>query len=135
MALRNRAFVAALVLGLSPLLALSAFGQGEAATQTQKAPPREWIDPATGHRIVRLSNEPGSASLYFNFNAYTPQGDKMVITTPAGIATIDLKTFAEKPLLTIKGPFRLLFTGHKTRSAYYETLPGTPDGPKTVSGG
>ena len=25
-------------------------------------PPRTWIDPDTGHRIVRLTDEPGSAS-------------------------------------------------------------------------
>ena len=28
-------------------------------------PPREWIDPDTGHRVVRLSDEPGSQSMYF----------------------------------------------------------------------
>ena len=39
-------------------------------------PPAEWIDPDTGHRVVRLSTEPGSASLYFNQNAYTPDGKK-----------------------------------------------------------
>ena len=29
-------------------------------------PPREWIDPDTGHRVVRLTDEPGSQSLYFH---------------------------------------------------------------------
>jgi hypothetical protein len=28
-------------------------------------PPKEWIDKDTGHRVVRLSDEPGSTSLYF----------------------------------------------------------------------
>src|SRR5689334_5625716 len=37
-------------------------------------PPTEWIDADTGHRVVRLSKEPGSASLYFHQNAYTPDG-------------------------------------------------------------
>ena len=37
-------------------------------------PPRSWIDADTGHRIVRLTNEPGSASLYFNQNGYTADG-------------------------------------------------------------
>ena len=27
----------------------------------QQQPPREWIDPDTGHRVIRLSDEPGSA--------------------------------------------------------------------------
>ena len=33
-------------------------------------PPHTWIDPDTGHRIVRLTDEPGSASLYFNQNTH-----------------------------------------------------------------
>ena len=34
-------------------------------------PPLSWIDADTGHRVVRLTKEPGSASLYFNQNRYT----------------------------------------------------------------
>src|SRR5207244_1147666 len=48
-------------------------------------PPKSWIDPDTGHCIVRLTDEPGSASLYFNQNGYTADGKKMVYTTPQGI--------------------------------------------------
>ena len=58
----------------------------------QQEPPREWIDPDTGHRVVRLSQEPGSESLYFHQNAYTTEGDKLIITTPTGVSTINLKT-------------------------------------------
>src|SRR5689334_7813148 len=32
--------------------------------------PREWIDPDTGHRVIRISNEPGTQSMYFHQNAY-----------------------------------------------------------------
>src|SRR5687768_7801385 len=56
-------------------------------------PPRDWIDPATGHRVMRLSREAGSASLYFHQNAYTAEGDKLVITTPSGLATVNLATW------------------------------------------
>ena len=35
----------------------------------QEALPTEWIDPDTGHRVIRLSREPGTASLYFHQNA------------------------------------------------------------------
>ncbi|GAA0529617.1 oligogalacturonide lyase [Rhizomicrobium palustre] len=80
--------------------------------------PKEWIDPDTHHRVVRISEEPGSQSLYFNFNAYTPQNDKMVISTPKGIASFDFKTRALK--LIVPGKVHLLFTGHKTRQVYYE---------------
>ena len=42
-------------------------------------PPRDWIDPKTGHRIVRVSSEPGSLGLYFYRPVYTPLGDLMGI--------------------------------------------------------
>jgi len=39
----------------------------------------DWIDPDTGHRIVRLSRVPGeSQSLYFHQNEFTASGDKLV---------------------------------------------------------
>ena len=50
-----------------------------AAAQTPAEPPRTWIDADTGHRIVRLTDEPGSASLYFNQNGYTADGHKLII--------------------------------------------------------
>src|ERR1043165_7924990 len=56
----------------------------------QEQPPREWIDPDTGHRVIRLSEEPGSASLYFHQNPYTPDGQKLIITTPNGLSAINL---------------------------------------------
>lgn len=111
------------------LLALVASSGARAAGT---APPREWIDPDTGHRIVRLSDEPGSASLYFNYNGYTPQGDRLLISTPKGIASVDLKTRALKTIVPIAGPFRLLFTGHRTRTAYYQTQAADGQGAKTV---
>jgi len=64
------------------------------AQSSSKGPPREWTDPDTGHRVVRLSDEPGSQSFYFHQNAYTHDGSKLIITTPTGLATIDLKTRA-----------------------------------------
>ena len=42
-----------------------------ATVGAQQEPPKSWMDPDTGHRIVRLTDEPGSASLYFNQNAYS----------------------------------------------------------------
>ena len=105
------------------------------AQRTETAPtPREWVDPVTNHRIVRISDEPGSSSLYFNYNGFTPQGDKLLISTPKGISAYDLKRRRLTPVVAIAEPFRLLFTGHKTRSVYYQTLGTSGDraGPKTV---
>jgi oligogalacturonide lyase len=80
-------------------------------------PPLEWIEPETGHRVVRLSREPGTASLYFHQNAYTASGDKLVVTTPKGIATIELKT--GKLELLIEGRASHLVVGRKTRQVFY----------------
>ena len=57
-----------------------------AAAAQQQEVPREWVDPDTGHRVVRLSEEPGSQSLYFHQNGYTPDGSKMIMTTPTGLS-------------------------------------------------
>src|SRR5271157_110949 len=80
-------------------------------------PPRTWIDPDTGHRIVRLTNEPGSASLYFNQNGYTADGKKMVYTTPEGISALDLETKAARQV--VSGRVRVIVTGRKSQNVYY----------------
>ena len=80
-------------------------------------PPTTWIDPDTGHRIVRLTHEPGSASLYFNQNGYTSDGQKMIYTTPNGISVLDLKTYAAKPV--VEGHVRVIVAGRKTQNVYY----------------
>jgi oligogalacturonide lyase len=84
----------------------------------------EWIDASTGHRVIRLSNEPGSLSLYFHQNAYTPQGDKMIIYTPEGLATVNLKTRAiELVAPGIRygpGSSSGIEVGRKTSTVYYE---------------
>src|SRR5712671_4165868 len=84
---------------------------------TPAEPPRTWIDPDTGHRIIRLTNEPNSASLYFNQNGYTADGVSMVYTTPDGISVLNLQTHASKPV--VKGRVRVIVTGHKSQNVYY----------------
>jgi oligogalacturonide lyase len=96
------------------LYALPAF-LGMAASAAE--PPRTWIDPDTGHRIVRLTDEPGSASLYFNQNGYTADHQKMVYTTPKGISILNLATHQTKPV--VEGRVRVIVTGHKTQQVYY----------------
>ena len=80
-------------------------------------PPRDWIEPATGHRVVRLSDRPGTASLYFHQNPYTASGDLMVVSTPDGLATIDLATRRTTPL--VEGRASHVVVGKKTRQAFY----------------
>ncbi|WP_167546734.1 oligogalacturonate lyase family protein [Stieleria maiorica] len=86
-------------------------------------PPREWVEPQTGHRVVRLSKEAGSASLYFHQNAYTPEGDKLLISTPRGLETVDLQTRELKVVVPRRG-YRMggssgVEMGRKTRHVYY----------------
>ena len=88
-----------------------------AALAFAQQPPKTWIDQDTGHRVVRLTDEPGSASLYFNQNGYTADGKKMIYTTPEGISVLNLETHATKPL--VKGKVRVIVTGRKTQSVFY----------------
>jgi oligogalacturonide lyase len=59
---------------------------------TDSPPPKEWVDGDTGHRVVRLSDEPNSQSLYFHQYAYSPDGKKLVFTSPTGIYQVELET-------------------------------------------
>ena len=87
-------------------------------------PPTEWIDPATGHRVIRLSKEPGSASLYFHQNAYTPDGNKLIISTPGGLSAVNLKTreieLVVPNLRYSMGSSSGLEVGRKTPTVYYQ---------------
>jgi oligogalacturonide lyase len=80
-------------------------------------PPASWIDKDTGHRVVRLTTEPGSASFYFNVNAYTPDGNEMIYTTPEGISVLNLKTLKTRSV--VQGKVRAIVVGHKTQSVFY----------------
>jgi len=100
---------------LASLLALTTSIRAEA--------PSEWIDSATGHRVVRLSQQPGSVCLYFHQNAYTPEGDKLLIVTPRGLETVDLHS-RELKLVVPRGEYSLggssgVEVGRKTRHVYY----------------
>jgi oligogalacturonide lyase len=64
---------------------------------TAAEPPTDWIDPETGHRVIRISPEPDSASLYFHQNTYTPRGEKMIFDSPGGIAVVDLRKLGKEP--------------------------------------
>jgi oligogalacturonide lyase len=96
--------------------------------------PTEWIDPDTGHRVVRLSRDDDTQSLYFHQNAYTHDGKKIIVTTAdGGIATINLATREIKAL--VPGRVNVLVTGHKTGDVYFtKPVPGA-DGTAAPDGG
>ena len=65
-----------LILGLAGFRVLAAGAAAPATTTAAPAePPTSWVDPDTGHRVIRLTREPGSDSFYFNYNGYTPDGE------------------------------------------------------------
>jgi oligogalacturonide lyase len=125
------------MLGASSLLPL---GLASAQTPAPPAPfkgpaPKEWIDPKTGRRIVRISDEAGSGVLYFYRQAYTPEGDVMVIKSPSGIMGVRLKDW--KATLLVPGKENdLLFMLRTTREAVYSVTEAGPgeaaDRPKTI---
>jgi len=80
-------------------------------------PPREWVDPDTGHRVVRLSDEPGSSSFYFHQNGYTASGDKLVFSTRSGLSTYDFKT--KKIEQIVEGRAGDVIVGRKSRKVFY----------------
>jgi oligogalacturonide lyase len=84
---------------------------------SDKEPPREWIEPVTGHRVVRLSNDPGTSSFYFHQNGFTATGDKLVLATRRGLAVLDWKTRQIRPL--VEGRALGVVVGKKTRQVYY----------------
>jgi oligogalacturonide lyase len=104
-----RSLVAAFFAGLLPSVLCSV---GFAAE-----PPTEWIEAVTGHRVVRLSREGGTSSFYFHQNGYTAKGDKLVVSIPNGLATIDLKTREIKPI--VEGRAGQVVVGKNTRQVFY----------------
>ncbi len=104
-----------------------------AATKLEELP-TDWIDPDTGHRIVRLSRQDNTQSLYFHQNPYTPDGTRLVATVPDGIVTINLKSHEIKKVVTGSAPTQRIDThdntppeqrishvvmGRKTPTVYY----------------
>jgi oligogalacturonide lyase len=79
--------------------------------------PAEWIEPATGHKVIRLSTEPGSASFYFHQNAYTANGDKLVFATPTGLSAINLPT--RKIEQIVDGRADQVVVGRNSRQVFY----------------
>jgi oligogalacturonide lyase len=97
----------------------------EVRVLAQENSPKEWIDPDTGHRVVQLSEEPGSESLYFNLNPFTPDGKKIVISSPTGISMINLETRAVEKIAD--GRLHIIMVGHKTGQIYYVTTKNEGD--------
>ncbi len=114
---------------LFPIRALSlmtavlfVLGATRSAALAQDAPPTDWIDAATGHRVLRLSQDAGTASFYFHQGSFTEKGDKLVVSCKGGLATIDITTIGVKPCKIeqiVESAGKNPTVGGKSRQVYY----------------
>ncbi len=91
--------------------------------------PRSWVDKDTGHRIIRLTDEPGSSGFYFNVNAYSPDGRLMAYNAVDGIHVLDLTTMKTRLLVPnppraagadgLRGGIHAIVVGRKTNSVFF----------------
>jgi oligogalacturonide lyase len=117
---RRTAVLIALLASLTATVACAQ--RATSTTQPATAPaPREWVDADTGHRVHRLTDEPNSAGLYFNINAYTPDGKRMVYSAPDGIHVLDLASKQSRLLAAADSPGQLRTTmvGRRTATLCY----------------
>jgi oligogalacturonide lyase len=120
----SRLLLALLCLVATSLLATDWAASATAQDKTQE-PPSDWIDPATGHRVIRLSKDPGTSSFYFHQQSYTDKGDKIVVNSKKGLAAIDLTMLGTSPpkveLITQGKGAGNVIVGKKSRQVYYIT--------------
>ncbi|HVU34107.1 MAG TPA: oligogalacturonate lyase family protein [Opitutaceae bacterium] len=102
---------------IRPVLLLAAISTVSSLAPAQELP-REWIDAETHHRVVQLSTESGSQCLYFTQPAFTGGGGRMLITTPHGMALVDLSTRKIEALADTAGGSPVQ-TGQKTGRIFY----------------
>jgi oligogalacturonide lyase len=84
----------------------------------------DWIDPDTGHRVVRLSRVPGaSESLYFHQNGFTRSGDKVVFENDAPGATNSIYAHnfltGQDELVTTNAG-RVIIVAARSRQVYHQ---------------
>ncbi|MFP9229996.1 oligogalacturonate lyase family protein [Pectobacterium cacticida] len=93
-------------------------GKEEKAVTKSVSIPREWHDAKTGRRVIRLSEQAGTSSLYFHQHAFSHDGQWMAVTTPEGIATIDMQTL-RNTLVLPRATAEILMVGRKTSQLWY----------------
>jgi hypothetical protein len=112
-----------LFVGLTFMVTLTTQAQQVLETGAQKPMPDSWIDKDTHHKIVRLSNKPGSnASFYFHNNPFI--GNKMVFysTDQQGkqLYTVDLTTRNIEQITHQASPMSGEIVGAKGRNVFYQ---------------
>src|SRR5690349_6129727 len=104
-------------------ISIAASAQPVLETGAQKPMPETWIDAATKHTVVRLTNKPGNnASFYFHNNPFV--GNKMVFysTDSNGkqLYTVDLTTRKLEQLTHQSSPMTGEIVSTKGHNVYYQ---------------
>lgn len=79
-----------------------------------------WIDDNTGHRVIRLTSQAGSKSLYFNYTAFSPDGKQMVYIANKSIYIVDLRS--KKSQLLASGPIQEVVVSKNEPLVYFMKL-------------
>ena len=100
---------------LGPTVCLQA--QGSGAPPQLQPPPASWIDQSTGHRIIRISDQPGSRGLYFTDTAFTPDGNQMAYLVQRDIYIYDFQSKTSR--LLVKGPVSEIVVSKSQSLVYF----------------
>lgn len=108
----------AIVAILATCLSQPLVGKPQSTTSVTTSPAAvTWIDKDTGHRVVQITPEQNSKGLYFNLNAFTPDGTQMVYTAEQGVYVVDLNTHKSRQL--ISGSVSSMIVGKKSPTVYF----------------
>jgi oligogalacturonide lyase len=108
-------------LGLAAVI-VSAAGQiaaQNAGSSLASAPskPNSWVDPDTNHRVIQLTTEPSSHTLYFTDNIFTPGGREMVYLASGKIYALNMATYESRIL--VPGPAMDIVVARKSPIVYF----------------
>lgn len=92
------------------------------APNTNGVIPREWIDPISKKKIIRLSELDNSKSLYFHDNAFTHDSRYMVMNTPSGIGLYDFATHRHS--LLAEGRYEVIMVSYTKPICYARKYSG-----------
>ena len=120
----------------SRLLIVVATVAGATVFHAQTEPPRDWIDPATGHRVVRITDQAGGSTLYFHDNAFSAAGDRMMLRTAKGIAVVDVAKIGTEGLTLniVSETARGGYFARRGRDIYLSAAAGNIGGGRGESG-
>ena len=88
--------------------------------------PKEWTDPLSKRKIIRLSEIDNSKSLYFHDNAFTSDSRYMVMNTPKGIGLYNFEQHRHS--LLIEGHYEVIMVSYTKPICYARKFTGDAKG-------